>query len=48
MKNIMEIKRKVPPTNPDQIFGLNDPIEIYVYNKIDPKKILIKKKKRAI
>ena len=46
--NIKAIKRKVPPTNPDQIFGLNDPVEKNVHNKIDPNKILIIRKKRAI
>ena len=48
IKNIMEIKRKVPPTKPDQILGWNVPIDTYVYNKIEPKKMLIIKKKRAI
>ena len=48
IKNVTEIKRKVPPTNPDQIFGWNVPAEIYVCNKIDPKRTLIIKKKSEI
>jgi hypothetical protein len=46
-KNIMAINRKVPPTNPDQMLGLNVPLVKNVHNKIDPKKTLNRKKKIA-
>jgi hypothetical protein len=48
IKKIIAINKKTAPTNPDQIFGLKVPLEIYVHNRIDSKKILTIKKKAAI
>lgn len=48
IKKIIAINKKTAPTNPDQIFGLKVPLEMYVHNKIDSKKMLNIKKKIAI